>query len=148
MAKQKLERATKEELERRIFTVQGWIIDGVQEFLIKKQCTTQWNISFRTAKRYVKEAFDGIKPELERTIEEKRAGKIAELEQRKRTMDEKFKKTPLGIRALNDIDKMIIKLEALEPPRRVQLSTDPDNPLELNQITVFNLPNNNREISQ
>lgn len=145
MEAKKKERATNEEIDRRIFTMQGWIIDGVQEFLIKKQAVTQWGVSFKTAKRYMKKAFDGIKPELERTIEEKRAGKIAELEQRKRTMDVKFKNTPLGIRALNDIDKMIIKLEQMEPPRRVQLQGDPDNPLEVNQVVVFSLPDNNRD---
>ena len=145
MEAKKKERATNEEIDRRIFTMQGWIIDGVQEFLIKKQAVTQWGVSFKTAKRYMKKAFDGIKPELERTIEEKRAGKIAELEQRKRTMDVKFKNTPLGIRALNDIDKMIIKLEQMEPPRRVQLQGDSDNPLEVNQVVVFSLPDNNRD---
>ena len=140
----KNDRATKEELERRIFTVQGWIIEGISEFLIKKQAVTQWGVSFKTAKRYMKTAFDGIKPELERTVEEKCAGKIAELEQRKRTMDQRFRNTPEGIRTLNDIDKMIIKLQALEPPKRVQISGDPENPLEINQVVVFSLPENNR----
>jgi hypothetical protein len=139
------DRPTKEEYERRIFTVQGWIIDGISEFLIKKQAVNQWGVCFKTAKRYMKLAFDGIKPDLERTIEEKCAGKIAELEQRKRTMAPAFKNTPIGIRALNDIDKMIIKLQGIEPPKRVQVSGDPLNPLEINQVVVFSLPDNQRD---
>lgn len=144
MSVEKKPRATNEEIERRIFTMQGWIIDGISEFLIKKQAVTQWKVSFKTAKRYMKLAYDGIKPDLERSIEDKRAGKIAELEQRKRTMDERYKKTPQGIRVLNDIDKIIVRLEGMEKAKRIQLQGDPDNPLEINQVTVFALPENNR----
>ena len=139
------ERPTAEEYERRIFVVQGWIIEGISEFLIKKQCVSQWKVSFKTAKRYMKLAFDGIKPELERTIEEQCAGKIAELEQRKRAMEQRFRNTPEGIRALNDIDKMIIRLQSLEPPKRIQISGDAQNPLEINQVVVFSLPDNQRD---
>lgn len=140
----KSKRATNQELDQRVFTIQGWIIDGVQEFLIKKQAVTQWGVSFRTAKRYVQMADDGLKPSREVTIEDKLARKIAELQQRKRSIEAKHKHTPQGIRALNDIDKMLIRLEAIEPPRRIQLQGDPDNPLEINQVVVFNLPDNQR----
>jgi hypothetical protein len=125
----KNDRATKEELERRIFMVQGWIIEGVSEFLIKKQAVTQWGVSFRTAKRYMKTAFDGIKPDLERTIEDKRAGKVAELEQRKRNIEQRFRHTPEGIRVMNDIDKMIIRLESLEPAKELMIKGDAKQPL-------------------
>lgn len=124
------ERPTAEEYERRIFVVQGWIIEGISEFLIKKQAVSQWNVSFKTAKRYMKLAFDGIKPELERTVEEQRAGKIAELEQRKRTMDQRYRNTPEGIRTLNDIDKIIIRLNSLERPRVHVIQGDAEKPIE------------------
>jgi hypothetical protein len=125
----KKERATKEQYERRIFTVQGWIIDGVSEFLIRKQSVAQWNICARTAKRYIKEAFDGIRPDITRTIAEKCEGKIAELEHRKRSLGEKFRNTPEGIRTLNDIDKMIIRLQGIEPPKQIVLQGDKDKPM-------------------
>jgi hypothetical protein len=139
MLAKKKNRATKEELEIRIFTIQGWIIEGVSEFLIKKQAKNQWNVCLKTAKRYLKLAFDGIKPDLEITIEEKCAAKIAELNQRKRNMENKFRNTPEGIRALNDIDRMIIRLQSLEPPKRVVLEGDKEKPIQHSvEIKIIN----------
>ena len=40
---------------------------------------------------------------------------------------------------------MIIKLQGIEPPKRVQVSGDPDSPLEINQVVVFSLPDNQRD---
>jgi hypothetical protein len=126
-------RASKQELEQRVFKIQGWIIEGVPEFLIKKQAVVQWNISFKTAKRYIQMADDGLKPDRSVSLEDKLARKIVELQQRKRTIEEKSKYTPQGIKALNDIDKMLIRLEAIEPPRRIQIQGDAENPLILGE---------------
>lgn len=137
MENDKSKRASKQELDIRVLTVQGWIINGVQDFLIKKQAVTQWGVSFKTAKRYLKLAFDELKPDLEKTVEVERSAMIAKLEERARTMEEKFKKTPLGIRALNDIDKMIIRLKAIEPPKKIQLQGDDEKPIHHKvQVTI------------
>jgi CRISPR/Cas system-associated protein Csx1 len=137
-------KASNIEVEKRIFTIQGWIIDGVQDYLIIKQATTQWNISPRQAKRYLKNAYENWRADESLTVEDKRAAKIAELKQLKRSLQEQYKGTPGGISAIMNIEKEIIKLEGILPPKRVQLSGDADNPLEFNQVVVFSLPDNQR----
>lgn len=122
-------RANPVEKEKRIFTIQGWIIDGVQDYLIFKQAKTNWGIADRQIKRYIKEAYDRWKPDESISIEEKRHAKIAELKQLKRGMDEKYKSTPLGIRAIMAVEKEIIRLENIAPPRRVEVSGNPEKPL-------------------
>ena len=139
-----MSKASNIEVEKRIFTIQGWIIDGVQDYLIIKQATTQWNISPRQAKRYLKNAYENWKTDESLTVEDKRAAKIAELKQLKRSLQEQYKGTPGGISAIMNIEKEIIKLEGILPPKRLQLSGDSDNPLELNQVVVFSLPDNQR----
>ncbi len=139
-----MSKASNIEVEKRIFTIQGWIIDGVQDYLIIKQATTQWNISSRQAKRYLKNAYENWRADESLTVEDKRAAKIAELKQLKRSLQEQYKGTPGGISAIMNIEKEIIKLEGILPPRRLQLSGDSENPLELNQVVVFSLPDNQR----
>ena len=128
MAKQ---RANTVEKEKRIFTIQGWIIDGVQDYLIFKQAKAHWNIADRQIKRYIKEAYDRWKPEAEISIEERRHAKIAELKQLKRGLKEKYKGTPDGIRAIMSVEKEIIRLENITPARKVEISGDPDKPLNV-----------------
>lgn len=140
-----MKKASNIEVEKRIFTIQGWIIDGVQDYLIIKQATTQWNISPRQAKRYLKNAYENWKADESLTVEDKRAAKIAELKQLKRSLQEQYKGTPGGISAIMNIEKEVIKLEGILPPKRVQLSGDVDNPLEINQVVVFSLPDNKRD---
>ncbi len=134
-------RCTAIEKGKRLFTIQGWILDGVPDRLIVKQILQQWDIDIRQAERYVKEAYvkwskiDGV------TIENKRQMKIAEYQQRKRNIEPRFKNTPEGIRALNDIDKMIDKLEGLELAKKIQIGGDPENPLETKtKIDLSDLP--------
>lgn len=143
------ERSSKIEKEKRIFTIQGWIIDGVQDYLIEKQIMN-WGIGRRQMKRYVGEAYRRWRKDAEITIEQRRDARIAELQQDIRGMDEKFKKTPLGLRTMLSYKKELSKLENLYPIKKVQLSNDPENPVNtggdttINQVSVFQLPDNNR----
>ncbi|WP_313214113.1 hypothetical protein [Soonwooa sp.] len=143
------ERSSKIEKEKRIFTIQGWIIDGVQDYLIEKQIMN-WGIGRRQMKRYVGEAYRRWRKDAEITIEQRRDARIAELQQDIRGMDEKFKKTPLGLRTILSYKKELSKLENLYPIKKVQLSNDPENPVSMggdttiNQVSVFQLPDNNR----
>ena len=57
----KEQRCTQIEKEKRIFTIQSWMLEGVQDRLIIKQATTLWDISVRQAERYVKEAYENWK---------------------------------------------------------------------------------------
>lgn len=143
------ERSSKIEKEKRIFTIQGWIIDGVQDYLIEKQIMN-WGIGRRQMKRYVGEAYRRWRKDAEITIEQRRDARIAELQQDIRGMDEQFKKTPLGLRTMLSYKKELSKLENLYPIKKVQLSNDPENPVNMggdttiNQVSVFQLPDNNR----
>ena len=106
-------KSSKLEVEKRIFTIQGWIIDGVQDYLILKQAKTQCNVSIIQARRYLKKAYENWKGDEELEIDLKRSAKIAELKQMKRSLKEDYKGTPSGIRALMMVEKEIIKIEGL-----------------------------------
>lgn len=122
-------RASKLEKERRVFTVQGWIIDGVQDWLILQQMKNEWDLTLRQAKRYLAEAYNRWKANQDVELENKRAAKIAKLQQDIRSLKPEYKGTPAGINAIARIEKMIIKLEDLEPPKRHQV--DIPNPIKM-----------------
>ena len=139
------QKASQLEKEKRIFTIQGWIIDGVQDYLIEKQIIN-WGISSRQAKRYIKEAYDRWKNDSTIDITRRRDARIAELKQDIRGMDEKFRKTPLGLRTMLAFKKELSKLEDLYPAKRFMHSNDPDNPLPetTTQVSIFQIPDNSR----
>lgn len=138
---EKKPRATAIEKNNRLFTIQGWILDGVPDRLIVKQISPLWKLSVRQSERYIKEAYAEFSKIQGVSIDMKREMKIAEYQQRKRNMDERYKHTPDGIRALNDIDRMIDKLMGLELPKKVQVSGDPESPINVsNKIDTSTLP--------
>lgn len=104
-------RATKLDKEKRILTVQTWILDGVQEDFMRKQMYTQWGIKTRQAKKYIQEAYLAWKRDSEIDMETRRESKIAELQQLRRSLKPEFKGTPAGIRAAISVEKLIIRLE-------------------------------------
>lgn len=104
-------KATKVEKEQRIFTIQGWILDGVQDYLILKQSKTQWNIGTRQARKYIREAYERWKQQEDISMELRRNSKLAELQKLKRSLKPEFKGTPSGIRAIMSVEKEIIRLE-------------------------------------
>lgn len=108
--------------ERRVYTMQGWIIDGVQDYLILKQATAQWDISLRQARRYLKRAYENWKQDEDISFEEIKGAKIAELKQLKRTLKDEFKGTPQGIRTIMSVEKQIIRLQGLIV-KRVDVTT-------------------------
>ncbi len=117
------------EKERRLFTIQGWIIDGVADYLIKKQIMDNWELSNSQARRYIKEAFVRWEPDEEISIESRRSARIADLKNKIREMDPKFKRTPEGLKTELAYAKEISKLEALYPIRKLEISGDQQNPV-------------------
>lgn len=109
--------SSKIEVERRVFTVQAWIIDGVQDYLILKQATTQWGVTLRQAKRYLKSARERWQSDESTTIDQERDDKIARLQQIARSLKDEYKGTPSGIRAIMSVEKEIIKLKGLAVKR-------------------------------
>jgi hypothetical protein len=127
-------RCTQLEMDKRIFAIQGWIIEGIQPGLIIRQILgNKWCTSYRHAERLLSKARKKWLELPEATIEEKRRLKISELQEYKRKMDPKFKTTPMGIRTLVFIDKEIILLEGLRKPVMVALTDADGNPAPISQ---------------
>lgn len=130
-------RVDKTEYMRRIFIVQGWIIEGVQSSLICRQIlNSKWCESQRQAERYLKSARDLWTDVPEAEIEQKRKLKVAQLEQLKRTLKDEYKGTPSGIRALAYIDKEIISLEGLRKPTKVEVTGKNGEPIQTENVNV------------
>lgn len=124
------QRATKIEKEKRLFIVQGWIIEGIQDNLIVKNIVDRWDLDVRQAQRYVRDAYDSWKKIEGVKIEMKREMKIAKLQQMIRTLKDEYKGTPAGIQAIMSVEKELIKLEGLEIPKQINLQNSV-KPLEL-----------------
>ena len=130
--------------------VQGWIIEGVQSALIIRQIINNgWCQSTRQAERYLKAARDLWTEIPEAALDQKRKLKIAELQQIKRSLLEKYKGTPAGIRALMSVDKEIIMLDGLRKPTKVELTGKDGNPIAVENTKVhFYLPQNGRDTDE
>lgn len=124
-------RSSKLETETRVFTIQGWIINGVPDYLILKNIEQQWDVGRRQSKNLLQKAYEIWHQDQEATIDQKKSLRIAELKQIARSMSEADRKTPRGISALMSVHKEINKLEGLYPARQVVVQGDPNKPLEI-----------------
>jgi hypothetical protein len=128
-------RSTKIETERRIFTIQGWIISGVPDYLILKNIQQQFKnadgeyIKRRQAKVLINKAYEDWHAEQDASIEQRRSLRIAELKQDIRNLKDEFKGTPRGMTVVNQIKKEITKLEDLYPARKHIIQGDEEKPL-------------------
>lgn len=121
-SKKEINRATKIEKEKRLFIVQGWIIEGVQDNLIVKNIVEKYDLDVRQAQRYVREAYESWKKIEGVKIDMKREMKIAQLKQLVRTLKDEYKGTPNGIQAIMSVEDKIIKLEGLELPKQIHIT--------------------------
>lgn len=130
-------RASKLETDKRIFTIQGWITNGVPDYLILKNIEQQFKdkngifVGRRQAKNLIEKAYQIWHENEVATVEQKRTLRIAELKQDIRGMKDEYKGTPRGMTVVNQIKKEISKLEALYPARQVVVKGDPESPLIL-----------------
>ena len=129
-------RSSKLETEKRVFTIQGWIINGVQDYLILKNIEQEWAVGRRQAKNLLQKAYKIWHEDQEATVDKKRTLRIAELKQVLRSMKEQYKGTPQGITAMNQIFKEINKLEGLYPSHKITIQGDKDNPVYISEITT------------
>ena len=127
-------RATKIEKERRIFELQGWSIQGVQDYIIIKNIDQKYGLGRRQCKYLLEDAYKEIHQNQVDDIEQKRIMRIAELKQDIRNMKEEYKGTPRGMAVVNSIKKEITKLEGLYPARKISLEGDPDKPIVISSI--------------
>ena len=122
-------RSTKLETEKRVFTIQGWVINGVQDYLILKNIEQEWGVCRRQSKNLLQKAYKIWHEDQEATVEQKRALRVAELKQNIRSMKDQYKGTPQGMTAVNQIQKEINKLEGIYPVHKVMIQGDKDNPI-------------------
>lgn len=123
---QKKTKSTRIEKERRLFIIQGWIIEGIQDNIIVKNIVekTDWGIeSVRQAQRLVREAYETWSKIEGVNIERKREMKIARLQQQIKTLKHEYKGTPAGIAAIMMVEKELIKLEGLAMPKQIEINT-------------------------
>lgn len=130
-----INRASKLETEKRVFTIQGWIINGIQDYLILKNIEQEWGVCRRQSKNLLQKAYKIWHEDQEATIEQKRALRIAELKQNIRSMKEQYRGTPQGMTAINQIQKEINKLEGIYPNRQIVLKGDPEQPIVVTNST-------------
>lgn len=126
-------KSTKIETEKRVFTIQGWIISGVPDYLILKNIEQQYNVQRRQAKNLLQKAYTIWHEEQEASVEQKRSLRIAELKQDIRNMSPEYKNTPKGMAVLLSYKKEISKLEALYPAKVHVVRGDADNPIIISE---------------
>ena len=108
--------------EKRIHQVQSWILQDIPSDMIVRQIIQLDWCKERQARVYLKDASERWAKAASNDIETKKRIKIAELQERKRSLKEEFRGTPGGMKILNDIDKMIIALDGLNTPVEVNLN--------------------------
>lgn len=131
----KKNQATKLEMEKRIMTVMGWIIDDISYPLMVAQIVNNGWCGERQARNIIRAARERWIEEPIKDLHKKRQLKIKELQARKRTLADKYKGSPSGIFALNQIDKMIIDLEGLDSPKVVEVEARGVSAEELKRLT-------------
>ncbi|QYS85419.1 hypothetical protein JJC03_09225 [Flavobacterium oreochromis] len=123
-------KSTKIETEKRVFTIQGWILNGVPDYLILKNIEqSDWDIGRRQAKNLLRKAYLAWHENEEATIEQKRSLRIAEIKQKLRNMKSEFQNTPKGMQVYLNYIKEINKLESLYPITRHIIQGDSDKPI-------------------
>lgn len=127
-------KATKIEKEKRILQIAEAIINGYPDVRILQMVKDNWGLTLRQARNYKKWAYDKLRPENDANIESQREAKIAEIQEECRKLDEKYRRTPKGLNAWVNAQKLIIKLKDLEPVKKVQLSGDEENPLAVKWV--------------
>jgi len=136
-------RSTKIETDKRVFTIQGWVINGIQDYLILKNIEQEWGVGRRQSKNLLQKAYKIWHEDQEATVEQKRALRIAELKQNIRSMKDQYKGTPQGMTAINQIQKEINKLEGIYPATRHILQGDKENP-----IVIMNSEERDKRIAE
>lgn len=122
-------KTNKIEYQKRLFTIQGWIVDGSHyQLMIRQIIALGWfsakkiEDQERCAKRIIKAAREQWVEDEEGDIDERRKIKVSQLKQLIKSMKETYKGTPNGIRAVMAVEKEIIKLEGLAVPKKIELS--------------------------
>ena len=109
------------EYEKRIRIVQEWIIDDWPYIDIIAQIVKNWDLTDRQAKRYIKDARERWVADEKEEMQKQRAMKIMSLKKLKRSLHDRYKGTPQGITAVLNVEKELIKLQGMEPPKKIEV---------------------------
>lgn len=118
------------EYEKRIRIVQEWILEDWPSCDIVQQVNSKWGVEERQAKRYLAEARKRWVALEDHVLASKRKLKIESLKKLKRSLQAKFVGTPNGIQAILNVEKEIIKLEALAPPKKLEIYGKDGQPIQ------------------
>lgn len=107
------------EYEKRIRIVMEWILDDWRSTDIIAQIVIKWGVVERQAKRYVSEARKRWMKDESIVLEQKRKLKSESLKKLKRSLHDRYKGTPEGIRAVLMVERELIALEGLSMPTKI-----------------------------
>jgi hypothetical protein len=133
------EKADTIEYERRIRIVQEWILEDWSSSDIQAQITHKWGIEERQAKRYISEARKRWIAEEDLVTAHKKKLKIESLKKLKRSLQDRYKGTPIGIDAILKVEKEIIALEGLKPARRLEVMGKGGQPIKTESTHTSNV---------
>jgi len=130
------------EYSRRLFEIQGWIIEGWPAGMIIRQIiANEWTEAKtldnqeRSARRMLAAARDNWVEDMEVNINKQRKIRIAKLEQMQRGMKAEFRCTPQGLSALARIEKLIIDIEGSKFESSLKMKEDnPD--VDLSKLPI------------
>lgn len=114
------------EYTRRVNLVANWILNSTpQSLMVLELLRLGWADTERSAKKYIKTAYKKWSNKEDKNILRKRNAMIDKLEMTKNSLLPEYKGTPAGIRAVLEIEKQIIALEALAKPQehKVELTS-------------------------
>lgn len=127
------------EKAKRLRVVQEWILDDYRPVDIIANINSKWGVQERQAKRYISLAVKQFSKEPGELIEMKRKKKILKLQKLARSINEKYKGTPEGVRALLAVEREIITLEGIRPAKQLEVSgpNGSDIPLPLAPVKII-----------
>lgn len=101
------------EKARRIRICQEWIMSDYSWTDIITNAINNWAVSKPTAERYYSEAFKSFKDTLIKDVENRKAYYIQKKKRLIKEMDAASKKTPAGVRAINQVLDSMAMLEGI-----------------------------------
>lgn len=124
------------EYERRLMSIQLWIVERHSYTIIIKQIMDKgWSKSERHAKRMIATARDRWIDQEEEDIKKKKHIKVKQLEHTIRSLKEEYKGTPEGISAIVKVEKEIIKLEGLATPIKIEHTGNDGAPIQVENLS-------------
>lgn len=123
---------TKLDIEHSLIEIEGWIVDGVRSVdIIQNIINKGWCKSVRQAEYLIAQAKQKWLDDAAEDIQIRRIHKRKELEKLIQTLPGDTAKTASGLMAIARVHALIIKLDGLATPTKIQLSGVDDKPIQV-----------------